>query len=357
MKKYDFMVVAGGTGGHIFPALALICELTTEKYRVCWAGQDNSIEQKLAQQHDIDFIITDSPMWSTNGIKGKFITIYRLLIAVLKSWRILKNINPQTVIGFGSYVSVSIGLCAVLQRRKLLIHEQNIMAGKANKLLSFFAHKVMLGFPHCIGIKKNTYYTGNPIRKNLVTQNMTKEKKLSSPFKILVLGGSNGSHSLNILVANAISNISGDIEVWHQAGMNNIDKTQDIYDQNGKDSCVVGFIDDMREAYAWASIIITRAGALSIAESIANAIPTILVPNPKCAGNHQLYNAEYVAKNGAGICIIENHAAEKNIEENILSMLAVPAQYEKMKKSCIALANIDSVKNIVKVCKLVITKC
>ena len=348
MKKYDFLIAAGGTGGHIFPALSLIVALQKQGFSVIWAGEANSMEEKVAKEYAIEFMQTSSPMWTVKSIKDKLVTLYHLLIATKKNWVKLQKVDAPVVVGFGGYVSVAIGLCAFLQRRKLILHEQNVLAGKANKLLARFAYKVMLGFPDCIGIHNKTHYTGNPVREEIKAT--TSKKIFASPFKVLILGGSKGSHSMNVIVANALTKISSDFEVWHQSGVEHIDETKSIYDASNKDAMVVGFIDDMSSAYNWADVIITRAGALSIAESVIHAIPTILVPNPRCAGNHQLYNAQYVASNGAGFCIVEDDHAEKYITEQVLTLFSVPKQYDDMRKATLKIATTDATKNMLAIC-------
>ena len=345
MKEYDFMILAGGTGGHVFPAAAVAKELVSTGKKVCWAGKPDSLEEKQALQHNIDFIAASSPVWQRKSKLAKIYVLLALLKAIYRSWGIMKQYNPKVVIGFGGAISVALGICAALQGRKLLLHEQNVKAGKANKLLSLFATKIMVGFP---GAFSNAIMVGNPIRQELAGG--AQKEKLKAPFKVLVLGGSQGSCGLNKIVVEAFSNLGQDFEIWHQTGAKSIATTQAGYEESGKDAHVVEFIENMAEAYAWADLVISRAGALTITEILAHSLPSVLVPNPYSADHHQYANARYVSANKAAVVVTEEEGAGIAISNRVLYMLSNPKYYLDMVAAAEKLAVTDATAKIAKVC-------
>lgn len=223
-------------------------------------------------------------------------------------------------------------------------------AGKANKLLALFATKIMVGFPGGFSNNK-VVMVGNPMRQDLANgAKAAQNKKLKAPFKVLVLGGSQGSSGLNKVVVDAFSNLGQDFEIWHQTGAKSISSTQAGYEENGKDSHLVDFIEDIGEAYAWADLVISRAGALTITEILAYRLPSILVPNPYSADDHQYANAEYVSANNAAVVVAESEGAAAAISNRVLYMLSNPKYYLDMASATENLAVTDAVAKIVKVC-------
>jgi len=200
MPKCDYLIVAGGTGGHVFPALSVALDLIYIGYRVCWLGQAGSLEEKVAAEHKIKFIVRKSPSWYGGSFLKKAFIFMPLFISIYNMWFELKQLNPKVIVGFGGHITVPVGLCAWLQRRKLLIQEQNLIPGKANKLLSIFADKVMTGYKDTFFNKKNAIYTGNPLRRDILAAGKKlppKTSDLASPMKVLILGGSGGSAAMN----------------------------------------------------------------------------------------------------------------------------------------------------------------
>lgn len=342
------MILAGGTGGHVFPAAAVGVELSNLGYKVCWAGKSGGLEENQAHNHNIDFIAASSPVWQRKSVFAKFYVLFELMKAIYRSWFIMQECNPKTVIGFGGAISVALGICAAFQGRKLIIHEQNAKAGKANKLLSLFSKKIMLGFPGAFRGRK-VVVAGNPIREDIVVSaEASPKKELKAPFKVLVLGGSQGSVGLNSMVVEAFSQLGQDFEIWHQAGKG-VEETQRGYESIGKDAHVVEFIDNVAEAYAWADLVISRAGALTITEILAYGLPSVLVPNPHSADNHQHANALYVAGLGAAVAVSEQEGGDA-VSARILYMLTNPKYYMDMRTAAEKLAVTDGVGRIMKVC-------
>lgn len=284
---------------------------------------------------------------------GKIFVIFPLLKSCKKSWSILKNINPKVVVGFGGHVTVPIGIVSRLQKRKLLIHEQNIIPGKANRLLSLFANKVMVGLPTIFGGKK-AIVTGNPIREKLIISSGSdnnKKKQLATPMKVLVLGGSNGSESMNDIVVDAFSSLGQDFEIWHQTGKKSLEKIKEKYNKFHKDVYVEDFIDDMANAYAWADVVISRSGAITIAELLAFGKPSILIPNPRCANNHQVQNALYMVDNGVASFSLENNPnITTEISGRLMYWLSNPLEYYQICAKAKKLSDPDSATKITDIC-------
>ena len=351
MPKCDFLIIAGGTGGHVFPALSVALKLRYIGYRITWLGQANSLEEKVAHENKINFIASSSPRWHSSSLIAKLFVFLPLLKACQRSWGLLQDINPKVIIGFGGHVTVPIGIVGFLQKRQLLIHEQNVIPGKANKLLSFLANKVMVGMPTTFGGSK-AIYVGNPVRSEIEdAAKQTKTKELSTPMKVLILGGSKGSASMNKIVVEAFKNIGQDFSIWHQTGKQNIAEIKALYQDLHKDFYVEEFIEDMAKAYEWADIVITRAGAITLAELLAFKKPSILIPNPRCANNHQVQNAFYLVEEQVASCFLENSPnVALEIGGKLMYWLANPQEYYKTCKKIAKLYIADSADNIVNIC-------
>ena len=354
MPKCDYLIVAGGTGGHVFPALSVALDLIYIGYRVCWLGQSGSLEEKVAAEYKIKFIVQASPSWYGGSFLKKAFIFMPLFISIYNMWFELKQLNPKVIVGFGGHITVPVGLCAWLQRRKLLIQEQNLIPGKANKLLSIFADKVMTGYKDTFFNKKNAIYTGNPLRRDILAAGKKlppKTSDLASPMKVLILGGSGGSAAMNHIIADAFDNIGQDFKIWHQTGKKNKDEIGERYAISDKDAYVESFIDDMARAYEWADVVISRAGALTISELLAFSKPSILIPNPRCANNHQLYNALYLVDQGVASCTLEDTPnVSTEIAGKLMYWFANPQEYYKVCGAAKSLARFDAVDRVVSLC-------
>ena len=213
MAKCDYLIAAGGTGGHVFPALSVALELRTIGYRVQWLGQANSLEAAVAKAHSIPFVVQHSPHWHGRSKWAKITILLPLYKAVSQVAKQLKDINPQIVVGFGGHVTVPVGICAWWQKRPLVIHEQNAIPGKANWLLSRFAELVMVAYPQTLQHNLRTVVTGNPLRRTLTKAAdvaRSESRKLAVPIRVLILGGSAGSISMNNAVVEAFIQLGQD---------------------------------------------------------------------------------------------------------------------------------------------------
>lgn len=299
------MIMAGGTGGHVYPALAVADELRTRGIPVVWLGTRKGIEARLVPEAGIDV-----DWLGVSGLRGKgLFTLlaapFNLIVACVQAIRILNKRKPCAVLGMGGFVSGPGGLMAWLLRKPLLIHEQNAVPGLTNKLLSKLANKVMEAFPH--SFKKESLHVGNPVRRDIAAlpspEQRLKERK--GPLRLLVFGGSLGAARLNEVVPQALAKLDDEhqLEVRHQSGANNLEQARVNYATLRVKAKVDAYIDDMAAAYSWADIVLCRAGAMTIAELAAAGVASILVPYPYAVDDHQTSNARYLSDSGAAILL------------------------------------------------------
>ncbi len=316
------MIMAGGTGGHVYPALAVAEELMQRGIPVVWMGTRKGIESRLVPAAGIEM------EWlGMNGIRGKgMVTILfaplKIMTACYQALRILLRRKPAVVLGMGGFVSAPGGLMAKVSRVPLLIHEQNAVPGMSNRLLAKIANKVMEAFPG--SFKTGAVHVGNPVRRS-ITQMASPEQRnqqRSGPLRVLVFGGSLGAARLNEVVPQAFSMLSDvkTFDIKHQAGPGNFDQTRENYTALKLQANVVDYIDNMHEAYEWADLVICRAGAMTIAELAAAGVASILVPYPHAVDDHQTYNAHYLSESDAAILIKQAELDVKALTEILNSM-------------------------------------
>ncbi|MFB3080602.1 MAG: undecaprenyldiphospho-muramoylpentapeptide beta-N-acetylglucosaminyltransferase, partial [Nitrosomonadaceae bacterium] len=297
--SHTILIMAGGTGGHVFPALAVADYMKVSGWRVVWLGTKGGMESMLVSQKGYDIETIDF-----SGLRGKnFITWLtlplRLLLAFWQSAKVLFQIRPDVVLGMGGYPAFPGGIMASLLNKSLLIHEQNSIPGLANKILARFADKVLLGFPDAIRNEKKVVFSGNPVR-NEISQLDTPDKRYagrSGKFKLLIIGGSLGSQALNTIVPQTLKLIPDNMRplVTHQAGRKHLETLKKNYAKAGVEGELVVFIEDMAVHYADCDLVICRAGALTIAELTAVGTASILVPFPYAVDDHQTSNAKFLS--------------------------------------------------------------
>ena len=292
------LIMAGGTGGHIFPALAIAKELESKGAIVEWLGGKKGMESALVPNYGYRF----NGVY-TSGLRGKnptalFKAIFLLSFGLIQTILIFIRFRPHKVIGMGGYASGVGGIVSKIFFTSLIIHEQNTIPGTTNKLLSRIAKKCFQAFDNTFHEDINAVTTGNPI---LFTPN---SKSTPDSIKnILILGGSLGAKTIN----ETIPTIKTPLNIWHQTGEKHLMEVKALYaDSMQSDIKIEAFIDNMAEAYAWADLVISRAGAMTVSELIASKTIAILVPFPYAIDNHQTVNAEYLSKNEAGIIIQES---------------------------------------------------
>lgn len=323
------LIMAGGTGGHIFPALAVAKRLIQEGHTVEWLGTKNSMEADIAIANGIPINYVSISGLRGKGLLAKLTSPLRLGWALIQSMLIIHKFKPDLVLGMGGYVTGPAGLAAWLLRKKLIIHEQNAIAGMTNQILAKFSYRVLEAFPNSFPKTISTQLTGNPVREGfykLLPPEKRPIKDNSTPLKILVIGGSGGARTLNNILPQVLSSweLPTKPTVWHQSGSKHITAAQAAYSAAGiKDNLkLVDFIHDMPNAYAWADLVICRAGALTIAEIAAVGVASILIPFPYAVDDHQTKNAQYLADVGAAIIVQEQDLTVENLRK-LLQDLAI----------------------------------
>ena len=350
------MIVAGGTGGHVFPALAVAQKLIAQGERVSWVGTKKGIESRVVpeQQIDIDYIRIQG--LRGKGLLGWLSAPFRVVMAVSQALQICLKRRPDVVLGMGGFVTGPVGLAAWLLRRPLLIHEQNAIPGMTNKFLARIASQVMEAFPGSFEAKYRAIHTGNPVRQEItdVTSPAQRFSERGTNIRLLVIGGSLGAQALNESVPAALATLSllNRPEVIHQAGRNKQATTANLYKTLNVDGEVKEFIDDMAAAYSWADLVICRAGAMTIAELAATGVASILVPYPYAVDDHQTYNAHYLSEQGAGILLQQSSLTKESLSEILGDIMSKGREnLLAMAEKARSLAKPNATESVVNICK------
>lgn len=319
------LIMAGGTGGHVFPALAAARVLRERGYEPVWLGTARGLEAKLVPPQNIPIEWID-----VSGVRGKgFSTLlaapFRLIRAVWQSLKVIRRRKPVVVLGAGGFVSGPGGIAAWLLRRPLVIHEQNAIAGMTNRTLARFAKRVLEGFPASFPRSIKAERVGNPVRRE-ITRLPSPEQRFSARtgrIRLLIIGGSQGAARLNIVVPAAIANIDISVRplVLHQAGERHIAQARELYEKHGVAADVRPFIDDMAEAYGGADLIICRSGALTVSEVAAAGVPAIFVPFPAAVDDHQTRNAEFLVREEAALLIQEKDLTPVRLASELRALI------------------------------------
>lgn len=298
------MIMAGGTGGHVFPALAVADHLRALGWRVVWLGARTGMEATLVPKHGYEMAWVRFSGLRGKGLVAKLLLPLNLLVAFWQALRALRALRPDVVLGMGGYIAFPGGMMAALLGRPLAIHEQNSIAGLANRVLAGVADHVLVAFPDAL---RNATFVGNPVREAIARVAPPAERFAGrdGPLRILVVGGSLGAAALNDIVPKALAQLPAEARpvVTHQSGAKHVDALRANYARAGVDANAVAFIDDMARAYADADLVICRAGATTVAELAAAGVAAILVPFPFAVDDHQTTNARYLADAGAGVLV------------------------------------------------------
>ena len=297
------LIMAGGTGGHIFPGLAVADALRARDVPVLWLGAEGGMENRIVPEHRVAMRTLHVKGLRGKGLRQRLAAPWMLARALVGAWRVLREANPRSVLSMGGYVAGPGGIAAWLQRRPLLVHEQNRIAGFTNRVLARCARRVMSGFSDAFPARARAEWTGNPVRADIAMLPAPAERlahRAGAP-RLLVLGGSLGARTLNLGLPNALSRIPADRrpEVRHQCGAAHIEATRAAYARVDVQASIEPFIADMAAAYAWADLVICRAGALTLAELAAAGLGAILMPFPFAVDDHQTKNAEGFVAVGA----------------------------------------------------------
>ncbi|MGH8552458.1 MAG: undecaprenyldiphospho-muramoylpentapeptide beta-N-acetylglucosaminyltransferase [Methylococcales bacterium] len=346
------MIVAGGTGGHVYPALAVARMLRENAHEVFWMGTRNGLEARVAPGAGfaIDWL-------SVEGFRGKhglklIKAPFLLVWACCQAAAILLWRKPDVVLGMGGFVSGPGGLMAWLMRIPLVIHEQNAVPGSTNRILAHLAKRVLEAFPGTFDASCSALCIGNPVRAEIVDLGRVEDER-ENPGKtprILVIGGSQGARRLNLSVPRAIASLNRDVEVHHQSGLVMWQQTENLYREHSIEARVSAFVEDMAEAYGWADLVICRAGAMTISELAIAGLPAILVPFPFAIDNHQTRNGHYVAAAGAVLVLPEQDDLETKLAESLRLLLDDPERIAAMSKAMASLARPEAARQIAEIC-------
>jgi UDP-N-acetylglucosamine--N-acetylmuramyl-(pentapeptide) pyrophosphoryl-undecaprenol N-acetylglucosamine transferase len=300
----SILIMAGGTGGHIFPALAVADVLRGEGWQITWLGAPNSMEAELVPKHGYSMAFVRFSGLRGKGVLRKLLLPLNLAVALWQSLLAMLRIRPEVVLGMGGYITFPGGLMATMLRIPLVIHEQNSVAGLSNKVLARVANKVMSGFPDTL---KGALWCGNPVRSQIAEIDPPEQRyaQRSGRLNVLVVGGSLGAAALNEAVPKALAKISDELrpDVVHQTGKNHHAAVVALYEQLGVQAKIQPFIEDMAARYAAADLVICRSGALTIAELASAGVASLLIPYPFAVDDHQTHNARFLSEQGAAILL------------------------------------------------------
>jgi UDP-N-acetylglucosamine--N-acetylmuramyl-(pentapeptide) pyrophosphoryl-undecaprenol N-acetylglucosamine transferase len=313
------LIMAGGTGGHIFPGLAVAQALREQGWQVHWlGGPAPSMESQLVPAQGFTYECVQFAGVRGKGLRTWLLLPLKLLRAFWQSWRILRKLQPTVVIGMGGYITFPAGLMTVLSRRTLLLHEQNSVAGMANQWLAKVAHQVWTAFPNVL---PNATWIGNPLRQGFVSQPPphVRFEGRSGPLRLVVVGGSLGAQALNTIVPQALKHIpvAQRPQVLHQSGQKQMQALQQAYQEAGVEAELTPFIEDTAQAFAQADLVIARAGASTVTELAAIGVPAIYVPFPHATDDHQTTNARFMVDAGGGWLIEQQHLKASALAEKL----------------------------------------
>ena len=316
------MIMAGGTGGHVYPALAVAEELKLRGVPVVWMGTKKGIEARLVPEAGIQVDWLGMSGLRGKGILTLLLAPLKIVLACYQAYRILMKRKPAVVLGMGGFVSAPGGLMSWMMRIPLLIHEQNAMPGMSNRILAKFANKVMEAFPNSFTTK--AIHVGNPVRNVIADLPLPEARitKRTDALRVFVFGGSLGAARLNELVPQVCAELKDTktLNIKHQTGTGSFEQTQENYKQLGIKADIFEYVDDMAEMYAWADLVICRAGAMTIAELAAAGVASILVPYPHAVDDHQTYNARYLSDAGAGVLLQQK---DLNVDSLVNAIYAI----------------------------------
>jgi UDP-N-acetylglucosamine--N-acetylmuramyl-(pentapeptide) pyrophosphoryl-undecaprenol N-acetylglucosamine transferase len=350
------MVMAGGTGGHVFPALAVAEVLRDRNVVVTWLGTRRGIEAELVPEHGfpIDFI-------DVEGVRGRGVmkllkAPFVLMKALWQSIGVIRSQKPEVVLGLGGFASGPGGVAARLLGLPLVIHEQNAVAGTTNTLLAKIANRILEAFP---GALPRGEWVGNPVRKAIEDLPALDQDKIADgvssdlpPIQLLVLGGSLGASAINQQVPKALALLPGEvaIEVRHQCGRAHQSDTESAYEAAGVKASIEPFIADMAEAYEWADVVVCRAGALTVAELTAAGVGALLIPYPHAIDDHQTKNGEWLVEQKAALLMQQSDLTPEKLAAQITEWSTDRTKLQSMAVNARAMAKSGVAESVADIC-------
>lgn len=351
------LIMAGGTGGHVYPALAVAQALRALDVPVVWLGTRRGLEARVVPAAGFPIA------WlSVAGLRRKNMITWllaplRVAYACLQAAWIIGRVKPRLVLGMGGFAAGPGGFVCRLLRRPLVIHEQNARPGLTNRLLARLAQSVLQAFPGTFKERINARHTGNPVRADIAAL-AEPDQRLAARhgrLRLLVIGGSQGAAFLNETVPRAIRGMPEAIrpEVRHQAGERHVEPTRALYREFGLNGDVVPFLDDIAGAYAWADLVIARAGAMTVAELAAAGLPSILVPYPHAVDDHQTLNARFLADRGAALLADQTSLSSEQLGDRLSELAVDRGRLLNMARKAREAARPDATDRVVRECLLV----
>jgi UDP-N-acetylglucosamine--N-acetylmuramyl-(pentapeptide) pyrophosphoryl-undecaprenol N-acetylglucosamine transferase len=351
------LMAAGGTGGHVYPALAVASELMSRGLRVEWVGTARGLEHRVVPAAGITLHCLP-----VRGVRGKSVLhkalgLWFLLLSSAQALWLLYRLAPRCVVGMGGYVAGPAGVAAWLLRKPLLIHEQNAVAGTTNRLLAPLAGRVVAAFPGAFKEQIEHTVLGNPVRRTLVEAGASRHYDYAGqrPLRLLVLGGSLGAQPLNEVLPGTVRAVRGsgpELEVWHQTGEAHVAQVRATYGELlGEAVRVVPFIEDMAGAYGWADLVLCRAGALTVSELAIMGCPAILVPLPYAIDDHQSANARSLSDSGAAMLLRQSDMTVEALAASLRGYMAHPQLLGKMAAAAAAVATPDAAARVSDCCE------
>ncbi|MFV5213580.1 undecaprenyldiphospho-muramoylpentapeptide beta-N-acetylglucosaminyltransferase [Azonexus caeni] len=342
------LIMAGGTGGHIFPALAVAHKMRDAGWRVVWLGNPQGMEARLVPQHGFEMVWLDFSALRGKGLARKLLLPVNLLRGFWQGLKAIRQVKPNVVLGMGGYITFPAGMMAALSGVPLVLHEQNSVAGLANRVLAGVADRIASGFPEVL---KKGVWLGNPVRPEIAAVAPPAERFAGrdGALRLLVIGGSLGAQALNETVPQGLSRLTAEQQpqIVHQAGEKHIDALKAAYAAVGVQAHCVPFIEDMAGAYEWADLVICRAGALTIAELAAVGVASILVPFPHAVDDHQTANARFLVNVGGAFLL-----PQRDLTPDAVALIRnySRSQLLEMAEKARSLAKPDATLDVVNLC-------
>ncbi len=349
-------IMAGGTGGHVFPALAVARELAARGWQVSWLGTPDSFESRVVPPQGFELDTIAAHRLRGQGLLQALLAPLYLLRAMLQAWQVLRRRRPQVVLGMGGFVTGPGGLMSRVLRLPLVIHEQNAIPGLTNRWLARIATRVLEAFPGSFPAAMRAQATGNPVRDDIASLPQPVTIEMDRPLHLLVMGGSLGAQALNEALPGALAKIVAPQrpQVRHQAGRGKAESTRAAYQAHAVNAEVSEFVDDMATAYRWADLVICRAGALTIAELMAAGRAAVLVPYPFAVDDHQTVNARFLTDHGAARLLPQTELTIERLAAVLRGLLGDRAELHALAQAAHRLARRDATRQVADVCEEVL---
>ncbi|MES9833707.1 MAG: undecaprenyldiphospho-muramoylpentapeptide beta-N-acetylglucosaminyltransferase [Candidatus Thiodiazotropha sp. DIVDIV] len=348
------MVMAGGTGGHLFPALAVAQWLQGQGCKITWLGSSGGMEIKLIPEYGYSIRTLDVKGIRGNGIKRRVMAPWVVGRSVIQAYRLLRQIQPQLVLGMGGFVTGPGGVAARLMKIPLVIQEQNAIPGLTNRILARFANKVFEAFPGSFGAEAQAETIGNPVRQEIVDLEPPEVRfnGRTGPVRLFVLGGSLGARALNQTLPKALALIPQENRplVRHQTGEKLLQETIECYREQGVEAEIKAFENDMAEAYGWADLVLCRAGALTVTELATAGLGSILVPYPHAVDDHQTHNAQFLVQAGAAQLLPQPSLNPRDLATQIADLGADRNRLQQMAEAARQQSRSDAAANLGRYC-------